>query len=229
MVGSARTMVRELRPQGSNGSSGESRRPLSRSTIALDLVNTVACERCRNGDGLSDSAATSRWIAAHPEFVPALRRTLPIKELRDLRESLRSVFATNSSGDPPNPRALDCINHWSQAAPQFRAMSWKRGSMKVDDITEADPRVSLLAAIARSGMELAEDRSRDRVRPCQAPGCLHYLISRNSVQLWCSPTGCGNRVRVSRHYTKKREAIQGSRGGSSHSERKRRSGATSRD
>ena len=175
--------------------------------LALDLANTVACERCRNGDGLADSSSCSKWIAAHPGFVPVLRRTLPIKELRQLREAIRRVLAAESLDQPSVSQAIDCLNAWSRSAPRLLEFSSGEGSTKVEDVASADPRVSLLAAIARGGMDLAGDRPRHRIRPCTAPGCVHYLISRSTVQLGCSPTGCGNRVRVSRHYLKKGNAV----------------------
>lgn len=197
---------RKTRPRRSTEPDGSHIKVELEGVLALDLVNTVACERCRNDDGLADSSSASKWIAAHPQFVPVLRRTLPIKELRELRDAIRRIFAAVSIGHPPDTRAIDCLNTWSQSAPRHRELSWEGRSMKVDDVTTADPRVSLLASVARSGMDLAGSSSRYRVRLCQAPGCLHFLVSKNSAQLWCSPTGCGNRVRVSRHYLRNREA-----------------------
>ena len=172
--------------------------------LALDLVNTVPCGICRTGDGLADPSSTSKWIAAHPEFVPVLRRTLPIRELREIREALRTLLARNSPHDsPPDLSSWDTIG-LGQPTDLLIPMIWEGGPVDDSRPGANDPRLSLLSAVAKSGIDLLRDLSTHRIRPCGVNGCSHYLAQSTSIPGRCAPTGCGNSVRVSTHHVKKR-------------------------
>jgi predicted RNA-binding Zn ribbon-like protein len=63
--------------------------------------------------------------------------------------------------------------------------------------------LELLAAIARSAIEVVGGPDRGRVRVCRAPGCGTFFLAGRAGQVWCS-AACGNRARVARHHDRRR-------------------------
>jgi predicted RNA-binding Zn ribbon-like protein len=67
-------------------------------------------------------------------------------------------------------------------------------------------RHSLEAATAHSALRLLADEEISRLKICGNCGWLFIDRSRNRSRLWCDMTVCGNRIKASRHYQRKKEA-----------------------
>lgn len=169
----------------------------------VDFANTLACPGCRAGDALDSTIAARRWLRAHPEL-PALAPGPPnLKELRRLRKYVRELLSANSRSSAPGSAALAMVNAAAAAGFSNETLEWRGGRWWV----RARPRRGsgtshLIGSIARSTVALLGGPARRKLRACHGPGCVHFLFARTRQQIWCSPTGCGNRVRVARHWRK---------------------------
>lgn len=171
--------------------------------VALDFVNTVACRACRTSDGLSSAEELGRWNVAHAGL-PLFVMTGPVlDELRILREELRDSFAAQAEGKPPTPPTLARINRTLRGSRTYLRAGYADGRWQFEEVTEGTaPDELWMATVLRATANLLESPLANKLRKCQAPACNHFLVSRRRGQRWCSPTGCGNRVRVARHYRK---------------------------
>jgi predicted RNA-binding Zn ribbon-like protein len=182
-------------------------------TPALALASTIAAEAER--DRLEGPGGLARWLEEQREMLgePGSDTALRVAEFRALREAVNQILRAASSGDPLPVQALERVNDASAAAPTWIALD------------AADPRhpgvvvraaggsrtLEILAAIARSTIELAGGPDRERLRRCPAPRCGRYFLASRRGTVWCSPT-CGNRARVARHVARRREQGPGPSG-----------------
>ena len=181
---------------------------------AVDFVNTVACRACRTSDGLASPEEFARWNQAHPGLPHFLAVNSSLEELRILRDELRETFQTQSESKPPNSRSLTRLNRTLRGFRTHLRARYSEGRWRFDEVPEVmTPDQQWMSAMARAATELLGGPQAEKLRKCQAPDCDHFLVSRMRGQLWCSPTGCGNRVRVARHYQRvRRQAHRDGRG-----------------
>ncbi|MGZ4431541.1 MAG: CGNR zinc finger domain-containing protein [Gaiellales bacterium] len=140
--------------------------------------------------------------------MPDPRTPLRLDEFVELRVAVRELLHAAVHREPPQPAALDLVNHRSSAAPLAPQLDWPataepslwRSSAGGDAVD------ATLAAVARSVIELLGGPDRERLRACPAPGCGRFFVARDPRRLWCSSRGCGNRVRVARHAARRRAA-----------------------
>ncbi|MFJ9621216.1 CGNR zinc finger domain-containing protein [Streptomyces sp. NPDC101181] len=193
----------------------------------MELVSTIR----HDGDGgvLDDLATvrgTNRWLQQQPGLLTTGGRTgapapppVADEELREavvgVRRAVRSLFARAVSPDPPSPadahrlmpvdEALALLNTAAareRVAPQ---LTWPAGEAPVSRLlsVEEDPRVRLIATLARDAVDFLSGPQRERLRACRAPRCVRYFVKSHGRQEWCKPS-CGNRARVARHYERSR-------------------------
>lgn len=178
-------------------------------SLAVDLANTVACPGCRGGDALRSTEEARRWI----------RRKLPggrtrvdpddLRALREFRDELRQLLQAEADHARPPPSALAAINRAVAHSPPGARLRWVRGTWVATEWRDGrSARERLTGRAARSVIDLLGRAHPPLVRRCQGPGCIHFLVARRSQQRWCSPTGCGNRARVQRHYRKHRSRLR---------------------
>jgi predicted RNA-binding Zn ribbon-like protein len=174
-------------------------------SLAVDLANTVACPGCRGGDALDSVKDARRWLRAHLPGVKPRVTPADLPPLRVFRSELRRVLAAASARTRPPLAAVSAVNRAAgQNFPQPR-LRWTSRDWVSEEVYGQQPireRVTSLAA--RDLIDLLGRNEQLPVRQCEGPGCLHFLLARTGRQRWCSPTGCGNRVRVQRHYQKVR-------------------------
>ncbi|MEU3052585.1 CGNR zinc finger domain-containing protein [Streptomyces griseus] len=149
-----------------------------------------------------------------PEFVVD-------EELRDavigVRRAVRALFARVVSPAPPSPadahrlmpadEALALLNAAAAREPVVPQLRWPAEGPPTAGLlsAEADPRVRLVAALARDAVDFLSGPERERLRACHAPRCVRYFVRSHGRQEWCKPS-CGNRARVARHYERTRAA-----------------------
>ncbi|WP_445056562.1 CGNR zinc finger domain-containing protein [Streptomyces griseus] len=149
-----------------------------------------------------------------PEFVVD-------EELRDavigVRRAVRALFARVVSPAPPSPadahrlmpadEALALLNAAAAREPVAPQLRWPAEGPPTAGLlsAETDPRVRLVAALARDAVDFLSGPERERLRACHAPRCVRYFVRSHGRQEWCKPS-CGNRARVARHYERTRAA-----------------------
>lgn len=169
--------------------------------LAVSFANTV---RASTGDALAGPAGLAAWLR---EMRPHLETELDDAALaaisdeeaaaaRRARDAVRALMAASTPADP-HVRAL---NEAAGAAPRWRALVWDDPPALVSR-TAAPPVPAAVAEVAEQAIVLLSGPDRELVRPCGAPGCVQFFLKEHPRREWCSP-GCGNRVRVARHYAR---------------------------
>jgi predicted RNA-binding Zn ribbon-like protein len=176
------------------------------SSLAIDFANTVACPGCRGSDPLGSAGEAKRWMRRK---LPGARAGVSARDIQDLRlfrERVRQLLAADIGGTPPPPSALVAVNRALARAASRSELGWSGGRWVLEE--PATRRLSgsrqWISLVARSTADLLGETRPSRIRRCEGPGCVHFLVAHRSQQRWCSPTGCGNRARVQRHYRKAR-------------------------
>ena len=188
-------------------------RPSREDFSAVDFANTVACSACRAEDGLSDLASYRVWAARRRAVAPGTVTSSQLAELRSLRGAVRDVFGTEVRGTEPSSLAIEALNRASRRSVGTPILRRDRGHWSVRVTGETSESVARFSgAIARSAFATLTGTPGHHLRACLGPGCAHFLLARTRTQRWCSPSGCGNRVRVARHYWKKRSRGPGRSG-----------------
>lgn len=173
--------------------------------LAVDVANTVECPGCRGGDAFVSPGDASRWIQRrfHEHGLGVTSEDLLL--LRRFRGDLRAVLAAAVDRVRPPPAVVARLNRAARRSPTHPSLQWRHGrwvATEESDFPSAARR--LINLTARSAIGLLAGPNPTPVRRCQGPGCIHYIIAHRPQQRWCSPTGCGNRARVQRHYRKLR-------------------------
>lgn len=140
-----------------------------------------------------------------------------------LRRAVRALFARVVSPAPPSPadahrlmpadEALALLNAAAAREPVAPQLHWPAEGPPTAGLlsAEGDPRVRLVAALARDAVDFLSGPQRERLRACHAPRCVRYFVRSHGRQEWCKPS-CGNRARVARHYERTRGAAGGAAG-----------------
>ncbi len=174
-------------------------------SLAVDFANTVACPGCRGGDALDSAGDARRWLRAHVPGRPPSLRTSDLRPLRGFREQLRELLSAATEGRRPAPRSLESVNRAARGGLVGTELRWAAGTWTaMPRGTAGSSRQLVEGLIAQSAVDLLGTGPAPPLRRCQGPGCIHFLTARTRQQRWCSPTGCGNRARVQRHYRKSR-------------------------
>ncbi|CAM5475568.1 ABATE domain-containing protein OS=Streptomyces microflavus OX=1919 GN=HUT09_20760 PE=4 SV=1 [Streptomyces microflavus] len=159
-------------------------------------------------DDLATVRGTTRWIQQQTGLASA-GGLVADEELRagivGVRGAVRALFARVVSPAPPSPadahvlmpaaEALDRLN--AAAARELVApqLDWPAEGAPAARLLSAedDPRVRLVAALARDAVDFLSGPEREQLRACHAPRCVRYFIKSHGRQEWCRPS-CGNRA-----------------------------------
>ncbi|MEU0158565.1 CGNR zinc finger domain-containing protein [Streptomyces sp. NPDC006261] len=199
----------------------------------MELASTIH----HDGDGgvaddLETVRGTTRWIQqqtggiAPREFLSG--ELVADEELRDaivgVRRAVRALFARVVSPAPPSPADAHRLMPADEALARLNAaaarelvapqLEWPAEGPPVARLLSAggDPRVRLVAALARDAVDFLSGPEHELLRACHAPRCVRYFIRSHGRQEWCRPS-CGNRARVARHYERTRGTATGQPGG----------------
>ena len=165
--------------------------------LALEFIDREA------DTALADGASATAWLAAR-----RIRSALPPGSepaLAELRAAIDCLLRAAAGGGEPSAAALDRVNAASVAAPVAEQLDWPAdGRPRRWLATQAPPEQHVHALLARSAMALIAEHAGAPLRECQAPRCGRIFVADNARRRWCS-TACGNRVRVARHASRRRE------------------------
>jgi CGNR zinc finger/Putative stress-induced transcription regulator len=151
--------------------------------VLLDLLNTTPVIDGQMVDQLADPSGARTWLCVHgagPENVDAVRTA---------RDDLQRVVRMEVDASVLRRYLTDV-----RQVPDVGAdgLAWS---------LEADWPAHLVLAWG----ELERDMP-GRLRPCANDECRLFLIdrSRAGTARWCSMSGCGNRMKARRHYSRTR-------------------------
>jgi predicted RNA-binding Zn ribbon-like protein len=178
--------------------------PLLGEPLALDLANTVVAG---GRDLLRTEGELAAWLDAEEGRLPA--RAAPTAELlealRSLRADLAQLFGAALAGERLPKAAADRVNEASALAPSYLRLDVGGDEPAARPVSApSSPARVVQAAIAASAIELLGGADRERVRRCECEACVLVFVATNPRRRWCSPSACGNRVRVARHYARQR-------------------------
>lgn len=183
--------------------------PLLGEPLAVELVNTRFAQRGVQVDGLATPRDLTAWLAAHRGQLQATldldAAAQRLDEVRELRDTLREVFAAVAAGERPADAAIGTLNRLSRQAPTAMQLDWPPNGQPTVTVqpASADSGAVALAELARAGIHLLAGPDRQRLRVCHAPGCVLFYVKDHPRREWCS-TACGNRARAARHYYRHR-------------------------
>ena len=176
-------------------------------SVALALVNTELVRRGDRVDLLADGPALARWLRGHglPADRAAAIEVSDLDRARSLRTAIRQAFTARAEGGRPGTGALRRINSAAALVSPADRLTWKGDGPAGRTVWPADaPKLDIaLAAIAQDAIATLLGDTGERLRACDAHGCIRLFIAEHGRRRWCSKT-CGDRVRVARHYRKVR-------------------------
>ena len=140
-----------------------------------------------------------------PEPAVAEEVALRLGDFARLRDAMRELFEASIGGGPFPAAAVERLNEASERVPRVLRLD-PADRVAVEQPVTGGPTAMLLAAAARSGIELLGGDDRQRLRRC--PACGRFFLAGRGDRRWCSPA-CGNRTRVARHYARRRMNTEG--------------------
>jgi predicted RNA-binding Zn ribbon-like protein len=152
--------------------------------VLLDLLNTSPWCDGHADDQLADRADARTWLRGHGGT-----HVKDVDGVRAARDDLQRVVRREADVSVLRPYLVNV-----RQVPEVGAngLSW---SLKADWI----------ARVVLAWGELERDMP-GRLRPCANEECRLFLIdhSRAGTARWCSMSGCGNRMKARRHYSRTR-------------------------
>jgi len=184
--------------------------------LALDFINTRPLIDGEFTEFLPDLTALLRWFKAAGLITSRDQARLAkqwqnessairfIKEVRELRETLRADVIALESGHPVRRSTLRELDRLLAEHPMRKRIDADKLSTEV--WFPMDTPDDLFAPLAQAAAELFTEADRTRIRQCGA--CvLHFLdTSKKGTRHWCSMNLCGNRSKVAAYAERKRLA-----------------------
>ncbi len=152
--------------------------------VLLDLLNTTPVIDGQTVDRLADGAAARSWLRAH-----GAGRGEDVGAMRAVRDDLQRVVRMEADASVLR-RYLSDVRRVPDIGPD--GVTWS---------LEADWPARIVLAWGEVEREMP-----GRLRPCANEECGLFLLdhSRAGTARWCSMSGCGNRMKARRHYSKTR-------------------------
>ena len=154
---------------------------------ALELADTI---RHDGHGGVADDLSTASAAAAwRPDIAwdEDLRQ-----ELITVRRAVRTLFARAVSPTDADllmhvDEALSVVNNAAALDPVTPQLAWSSTPVATLRSVRADARARLLAAYARSAIELLSGPNREKLTACTAPRCVRYFVKAHGRQEFCKP------------------------------------------
>ncbi len=143
------------------------------------------------------SAERSAQLLSLPQSDPQAAEALLLKARR-LGSALRKVFAAMLRKQRLAREWIEPVNEILRITEGHDELAAQDGIWKIEFVAREGGLDWLLAAVARSGAEIAAEGARARLRLCANPHCglFFYDNSRTRRRRWCSMAVCGNRSKV---------------------------------
>ncbi|MGK4597022.1 CGNR zinc finger domain-containing protein [Amycolatopsis sp. w19] len=163
--------------------------------LAVNLADTVMLAVSPSIDLLDDGHAKFWSAQALPEGADAPSP----EQTRRLRSAVRELLEAVVAAREPEAWAVERVNAAAAAVPTSPRL--------IDGGAETcwhgeDGGEIALAAVAVAAIDLVSGPRSAQLRRCGAHDCSMLFVAANSRRVWCTPSLCGNRVRVARHAAK---------------------------
>jgi predicted RNA-binding Zn ribbon-like protein len=171
--------------------------------LALDFVATVSERGTSDVERLPGPADLADWVAL-AEIVDG-RLTVDqagLTAAKQLRETLFALVTVVTEDRAVPVRDLELINTVAAASPPTLTLA-NNGRVRRD----GDLR-SVLALLARDGIDLVDSPDRRLVRWCADDTCTRPFVDRSRGQRrrWCGMTGCGDRAKAAAYRQRRRQS-----------------------
>ncbi|MGI5171388.1 CGNR zinc finger domain-containing protein [Spirillospora sp. CA-253888] len=181
--------------------------PLTGEPLALDLVNT----RTAVGDLLATPDALRAWLDLQAERLPdahGLAAPGPddLAAVHAVREHTANALERVRHAKPPAEADLAALNDAQRAAPAISELTWNGSTVAAERRRTGPAGTRLAALLAEAAADLLADPAVTKVRQCEADDCVLLFLPAHPRRRWCSAARCGNRVRVARHYQRRKPA-----------------------
>lgn len=175
--------------------------------VALDLVDTELTEEFAGrhpADRFDDPLLAEAWWRLESGRLPV--GPLPdAPAVRRLRAALRELFEARIDRRAPAATAVEDVNAFTAAAPISRRLNSSGAAESRWHVEHGGS--AQLAAIAADAIELLADEERSALlRRCGNAECGMLFLAENPRRVWCASNVCGNRARVARHYSRRKQA-----------------------
>lgn len=180
--------------------------PGERDHPSLALVNSLHHSRTGAVDHVTSPQELGEWLSWRSLVArDAAPTAADLAAAQALRAAVRELLLAAIEGRTPERRALATVNDASAAAPAADQLRWDpSGPRRMRSAAGATDVQRALAALAEDAIGLVSER-RDDLIACEAPGCVRLLLKDHPRRHWCS-TRCGDRVRASRYYRRRRDS-----------------------
>ncbi|MFI7121335.1 CGNR zinc finger domain-containing protein [Amycolatopsis sp. NPDC049868] len=163
--------------------------------LAVNLADTVMLAVAPSIDLLDDGHAKFWATQALPEGA----RAPSAEQTRRLRSAVRELLEAVVAAREPEAWAVERVNAAAAAVPTSPRLT--AGGAETCWHGEDGGEIAL-AAVAVAAIDLVSGPRAARLRRCGAHDCSMLFVAANSRRVWCTPSLCGNRVRVARHAAK---------------------------
>ena len=175
----------------------------------IRLMNTIWADTAGVHDDLTSPVALRDWLVnVNNQEAVVLDPPGPdeLTEARALRDSLRRLAAFSTNDARPSAQspvdtieeAVTAVNEAVTNRPRTQ-LAVRDGQLRRDNPAHASPTRTALAELAHNAIDLLTESSAEKLRACNAPGCVLYFVKTHPRREWCSEA-CGNRARAARHY-----------------------------
>jgi predicted RNA-binding Zn ribbon-like protein len=177
--------------------------------LSIEFANTSYAVRGRPQEALETPRQLSAWLNQNPALgvdpAPDVSPT-DLSTFIELRNVIRTLIRALTGGEPLDPAAVRSLNKAAAVAPSWPvlALDDHRRTAVVVEKSAQNAVDTALGAIARDAVEVLGGALHEKVRACQAPGCVMFFVQNHPRRQWCC-AACGNRARVARHYQRSKE------------------------
>ncbi|MFI6515247.1 CGNR zinc finger domain-containing protein [Spirillospora sp. NPDC050679] len=180
--------------------------PLTGEPLALDLVNT----RTAVGDLLAAPDDLRTWLELQAERLPGAHGAAlgpdDLAAVHAVREHTANALERARHGRPPAAADLAALNDAQRAAPAITELTWNGSAVTAGRGRTGPAGARLAARLAEAAADLLTDPAVTKIRQCEADDCVLLFLPAHPRRRWCSAARCGNRVRVARHYQRRKPA-----------------------
>ncbi|MBV9494082.1 MAG: ABATE domain-containing protein [Acidobacteria bacterium] len=163
-------------------------------SLPLDFAATLAARlRAEPRELLATPRDLGRWFVAAGLTEKAVRvAEHDLVGARELREALYELARARARGKAGSDADRRIVNR--HAAAETPVPQLEENGLRWTHVAAT----SLLALLARAGIDLLSGAMRDRIRQCSGEGCAILFVdtSRSGHRKWCSMAGCGNKAKV---------------------------------
>lgn len=185
--------------------------PLTGEPLALDLVNTRPTGAHGRVDLLATPRQLSDWLALERDRLrgevrdsaPTRADLGPVHAVRAHTEA--AVRALLDRAEPP-ASALRGLTDAQRAAPPVRELAWNGTAVTAVSRRDGPLGIRIAALLAEAAAEVLSAPAIGGLKECEADDCVLVFLPSHPRRRWCSPTRCGNRTRVARHYRRRSAA-----------------------